>query len=57
MNLTYWFNLLVLMPDDLFKLLFEVAFIKRSSLEDFLLEPITEDGEIMSVAEAMKCSL
>ncbi len=25
-------------------------------LEDFLLEPITEDGDLISVAEAIKCS-
>jgi hypothetical protein len=25
-------------------------------LEDFLLEPIREDGEVMSVAEAKQCS-
>lgn len=24
-------------------------------LEDFLLEPVTEDGEVMAVKEAMQC--
>ena len=35
-----------------------VKYLKQEpdyDLEDFLLEPITEDGEIMSVAEAKQC--
>jgi hypothetical protein len=36
----------------------QVKYLKQEpdyDLEDFLLEPVTEDGEVMSVKEAMKC--
>ena len=54
-----WINVYVNQCDRaIYYLTTQVKYLKDENnyeLDEFLLEPITEDDEIMSVAEAMQC--
>jgi len=44
--MTYWIRLFICLPEDVLRLLFEVAFIKRSLLDIWC---------VLIAEEAMKC--